>query len=366
MRPILISFVLFTALSLFGADQSDPRFEKWLNRSQNIYATHHMIAYIRLAHLDSKGHRSGEAEFRYDRYPDKIERISRNDVSFVRKKGKKWIQSDDWGETGEPPEPEALKLIPVVISYADLPLRTKGESRDKSQGAVVVRVVDQRKTKEGDEEIVFEQGREHQNPDLNYPKYTFFRYKDADSDDVVLSEFSGPVYDSGGGKVQLDVRYDYMVSVKMEEITHGPSAPDKNVADEKAPEPTKDKSASLPPPISDKIYTFVQIQKQKAELKDKIVRLEILYLLGEPSDLLGDGTQRYIVKDTSKGATPYGQVAFPREGLEKMGLAQDPHREGPFTLYARVHVFPEKKAAAICVAVGMHVAAENGKATYSW
>jgi hypothetical protein len=98
MRPILISFVLFTAFSLFGADQSDPRFEKWMNRSQNIYASHHMIAYVRLAHLDSKGHRSGEAEFRYDRYPDKIERISRNDVSFVRKKAKKWIQSDDWAK----------------------------------------------------------------------------------------------------------------------------------------------------------------------------------------------------------------------------------------------------------------------------
>jgi hypothetical protein len=194
---------------------------------------------------------------------------------------------------------------------------------------VVVRVVDQRKTKEGDEEIVFEQGREHQNPDLNYPKYTFFRYKDADPDDVVLSEFSGPVYDSGGGKVQLDVRYDYMVSVKMEEITHGPSAPDKNVADEKAPEPTKDKSASLPPPISDKIYTFVQIQKQKAELKDKIVRLEILYLLGEPSDLLGDGTQRYIVKDTSKGATPMARSLFPAKVWRKWGwrtirTARDP------------------------------------------
>ncbi len=75
MRPILISLVLFTAFSLFGADQSDPRFEKWLNRSQNIYATHHMIAYVRLAHLDGKGDRSGEAEFRYDR---SIGRLGRN------------------------------------------------------------------------------------------------------------------------------------------------------------------------------------------------------------------------------------------------------------------------------------------------
>jgi hypothetical protein len=41
-------------------------------------------------------------------------------------------------------------------------------------------------------------------------------------------------------------------------------------------------------------------------------------------------------------------------------------RKGPFTIYARVHVFPEKEAAALCVAVGTHVAVENGKATYSW
>ena len=64
------------------------------------------------------------------------------------------------------------------------------------------------------------------------------------------------------------------------------------------------------------------------------------------------GTLRFIAKDTSKGATPYGQVAFPREGLEKMGLANDPNKEGPFTIYARIHVFAQKDAAAISVAVG--------------
>ena len=133
-----------------------------------------------------------------------------------------------------------------------------------------------------------------------------------------------------------------------------------------ATEPAKEESASLPPPVSDKIYTFAQIEKQKAELKDKVIRIEIMQLVAGPADLLANGTHRYIVEDTSKGATPYGQVGFPREGLEKMGLANDPPREGPFIVYARVHVFPEKKAAAICFVVGTHVAVENGKATYSW
>jgi len=122
----------------------------------------------------------------------------------------------------------------------------------------------------------------------------------------------------------------------------------------------KEESASLPPPISDKIYTFQQIEKQKAQLKNKIVKIEIASLVAGPGDDLGGGTQRYIVEDTSKSTTPFGQMAFSREALEKIG------RKGPFTIYARVHVFPEKEAAALCVAVGMHVTVENGKATYSW
>ena len=121
-----------------------------------------------------------------------------------------------------------------------------------------------------------------------------------------------------------------------------------------------EKSASLPPPISDKIYTFQQIEKQKAQLKNKVVKIEIASLVAGPGDDLGDGTQRYIVEDTSKGVAPFGQMAFSREAVEKIG------RKGPFTIYARVHVFPEKEAAALCVAVGTHVAVENGKATYSW
>lgn len=219
MRPTLLALLL-TAVSLLAADQSDPRFQKWLDQSQKIFATHHLIAYVKLAHIDRKG---PPFEFRYDRYPNKVERVQRPDgAALARKNGKKWLESDDWGETGDPVDPEVAKQTEVLLSYVGLPLRSKGESRDKSQGAVVVRVIDQRTTKEGDEEIVFEQGRENQTG-ANYPKYTFFRHKGADPDDVQLSEFSGPVYEAGGGKVQLDVRYEYLIEVKMDVMTPSPS-----------------------------------------------------------------------------------------------------------------------------------------------
>src|SRR6266536_5004058 len=132
------------------------------------------------------------------------------------------------------------------------------------------------------------------------------------------------------------------------------------LATEQDDPPTKEKSASLPPPVGKQRFTFQQIEQQKDQLKDKIVLVEIT-LVGEGGDI-GNGMLRYFAEDTSGSAMPYGRVDIPREGLQKMRLAQNPHRNGPFKIYARVHVFPEKEAAAICVAVGMHFSVENGKA----
>jgi hypothetical protein len=225
VKRALIAPLLLATLSIFAADQSDPRFEKWMEISRKIFASHHLIANVRLAHIDREG---APLEARYDRYPNKAERVQWSDgATFARKKDKAWLESQDWGESGKPVEAEEVMLAEMVISYADLPLKSKGQSRDKSQGATVVRVIDQRTTKEGNEEIVFEQGREHPKEQLNYPKYTFFRFKGAAPEDVQLSNFSGPVYDADGNKVQLDVRYEYTVAVKMDDVkivTPPPSA----------------------------------------------------------------------------------------------------------------------------------------------
>jgi hypothetical protein len=364
MKSVLaISILVVAASSLLATEQDDPRFAHWMEKSREAFAKNHLIVDVKLESLEGKPH---SEECRYDRYPGKVERIQLSSgLSYARKNGKKWIESDDWGESGKPVKKEEIAQLDNWVAWANVPLRKETpETRDKSQGAIVVRLVDQTTTPDGDEEFVFEQGRENQTG-VNYPRSTFLKYKNSKPEDAILYKYSGPVY-TAGGRVRVNLQFGLMIAVKMEMVTPTPSAPDKNASDEKAAEPTKERSATLPPPVSDKIYTFEQIEKQKAELKDKVVRIEIMKLVAGPGDLLGDGTHRYIVEDTSKGATPYGQVAFPREGLEKMGLANDPPREGPFIVYARVHVFPEKKTAAICFVVGTHVAVENAKATYSW
>src|SRR5438128_2890210 len=121
--------------------------------------------------------------------------------------------------------------------------------------------------------------------------------------------------------------------------------------------------SSLPAPVGKEKFTFQQVEQQKNELKDKIVLIEIT-LIGEGGDI-GHGMLRYFAEDTSGSAMPYGRVDFPRDALKKLGLLDNP-KKGPLSVYVRVHVFSEKKAAAICIAVGTHVAVENGKATYSW
>jgi hypothetical protein len=122
------------------------------------------------------------------------------------------------------------------VGYYRVNSSAEDSERYKSQGASVVRLIDQRTDKEGDEELVFETGREHQT-NVNYPTYTFLRYKNANPDDAVLYKFSGPIYSQGGTKVQLDARYGYLIAVKM----------NVNVV---TPPPTSSPQSSVTPSVS--------------------------------------------------------------------------------------------------------------------
>ena len=201
-----------------------------MDRSRKIFETNHMVVDLQLSSYDNK---IPPAECHYDRYPGKVERIRLPDGgTFARKEGGKWLESEDWGESGKPVKSARSNQLNVFAGYAVIPLKSKGESRDKSQGATVVRLIDQHTEKEGDEELVFETGREHQT-NVNYPTYTFLRYKNADPDDAVLYKFSGLIYSQSGTKVQLDARYGYLIAVKMDVnvVTPSPaSSPQSSVA----------------------------------------------------------------------------------------------------------------------------------------
>jgi hypothetical protein len=119
---------------------------------------------------------------------------------------------------------------------------------------------------------------------------------------------------------------------------------------------------SLPAPFSESLFTFLQIEQQKSDLKERIVRVEISKVLGKGADS-GNNLLRFIAKDTSKSLGPYGQVTFPREGLEKTGLQGE--GKGPLAVYFRVH-FVSTEAAAICEAVGTKFSSDSRGTHYEW
>lgn len=120
----------------------------------------------------------------------------------------------------------------------------------------------------------------------------------------------------------------------------------------------------LPAPSSKTKLTFAQIDQQKRQLQNQVVLIEISKVLGEGKDM-GNGMLRYIVKDTSGSATPYGQMLFSAQAVEKLGLrASGP--KSPFSVYAQIYL-PEPKAAVICTALGTRVSGEGtDHVTYQW
>jgi hypothetical protein len=122
-RILAISILVTAASSLFAAEQDDPRFAQWMENSRAAFARNHVIAYVTLESLEGKPH---SEECRYDRYPEKVERIQLpSGVSDARKKGKKWIESDDWGESKKPLKKEQVAQLNDWVARSARPLPSR-------------------------------------------------------------------------------------------------------------------------------------------------------------------------------------------------------------------------------------------------
>jgi hypothetical protein len=212
-----LSASLLAAISAFAAEASheyDAKlFADYLKYSREVAAKHHLIV---RAHFDRGSSKAKEIEFRYDRYPE-VERMQLpSGASYVRKKDKAWIKSDDWGETGKPVPKSATKDFDNWIGLVNAPLNDVQESRDKSQGAVKPTLV------ENDEdakpaEIRFELRREHPTG-FNYPRFAFTRFQDHE-----LIRFFGGTMRLGEEQLVASIGYEFMFLVNMKVVTPTPS-----------------------------------------------------------------------------------------------------------------------------------------------
>jgi tetratricopeptide (TPR) repeat protein len=194
-----------------------------LKYSRDFYSKVHFVA---IAKLDLGS--AGTADFKYDRYPNGgPERIQAGDAEFARKDGKTWLRSNDWGETGKPVDAQTSKRLNNWVGLIDARLNGGPASNDPSEGATVMKFLG--KEDEGErEEFVFEESKEKPKA-KSYPHVSFGRYKNAKDQQVLLSEFSGPMR-LGAREAKVNVSFSYLVAVQIKDETNAAESPSPTAA----------------------------------------------------------------------------------------------------------------------------------------
>jgi tetratricopeptide (TPR) repeat protein len=189
-----------------------------LKYSRDFYSKVHFVA---IANLDFGAR--GKAEFKYDRYPNGgPERIQAGNDEFARKDGKTWLNSNDWGETGKPVDAQTAKRLNNWVGLIDARLNGEPVSKDPSEGATVMKFVGKETDKER-EEFVFEESKEKPKA-KSYPHISFGRFKNAQDQQVLLSEFSGPMR-LGGRDATVKISFSHLIAVNIQDVTEKSPSP---------------------------------------------------------------------------------------------------------------------------------------------
>jgi tetratricopeptide (TPR) repeat protein len=189
-----------------------------LKYSRDFYSKVHFVA---IAKLDFGP--GSTADFKYDHYPNGgPERIQSGDGEFARKDGKTWLKSNDWGETGKPVDAQTSKRLNNWVGLIEARLKGEPASNHPSEGATVMKFLGKEDQSER-EEFVFEESKEK--PKANsYPHVSFGRFKNAKDQQVLLSEFSGPIR-LGAREAKVNISFSYLVAVQIKEETNAAKSP---------------------------------------------------------------------------------------------------------------------------------------------
>ena len=190
-----------------------------LQYSRDFYSKVHLVA---IANLDFGA--AGKSEFKYDRYPNGgPERVQAGDGGeFARKDGKTWLKSNDWGETGKPVDAQTAKRLNNWVGLIDARLNGEPASKESSEGATVMKFLG-KETDNDREEFVFEESKEKPKA-KSYPHISFGRFKNAQDQQVLLSEFSGPMR-LGGRDATVKISFSHLVAVQIKDETNAAESP---------------------------------------------------------------------------------------------------------------------------------------------
>ncbi len=196
-----------------------------LKYSREAYAKVHLVA---ITTLDFGG--GNVTRFKYDRYPKSgPERVQAGDGEFARSKGRGWLASNDWGETGKPVDAATAGRLKNWVGLIDGKLNAEPALEfveTKNEGEREQFIYKEAKPQAGDA-----------------TRFTFGKYKGEKSETPpLLSEISGPMH-LGARVATVTVQFSYLVAVNLVE-TKDESAPVKtpapsaDTAGKSAPGPT--------------------------------------------------------------------------------------------------------------------------------
>jgi tetratricopeptide (TPR) repeat protein len=220
-----------------------------LKYSRDFYSKVHFVA---IANLDFGA--AGTAQFKYDRYPNGgPERIQTGDGEFARKDGKTWLKSNDWGETGKQVDAQTAKRLNNWVGLINARLNGEPASKDPSEGATVMKFIG--KEDQGErEEFVFEESKEKPKAE-SYPHISFGRFKNAQDQQVLLSEFSGPMQ-LGARGAKVKISFSHLIAVQIKDETNAAESPPPAAVNGSSPDTSGQsaaagQAASSAAPVSD-------------------------------------------------------------------------------------------------------------------
>jgi hypothetical protein len=220
---VAVVIFLSSASFLYCADPKSGAED--MKYSRDFYSKVHMVAIAKMTFEAPP-----PAEFKYDRYPNGgPERIQSGEgVDFARKNGKTWLVSNDWGETGRPADAQTEKRLNNWVSVID----------SRLSGNPSLKFVEMKDDGDRDEFVFEETGKGKGKA----PRFAFGKYKNAKNDDPpILSHFTGPMQ-LGGHDATIDIKFSYLISVKINEVNEVKPSPSPGDANTASPSPAKTES----------------------------------------------------------------------------------------------------------------------------
>ena len=132
----------------------------------------------------------------------------------MRKNGKGWLKSSDWGETGKPVDSQTSKRLDNWVGLINARLNGEAASSDSSEGATVLKFVG-KETDNDREELVFEESKEKPKGS-SYPRISFTRSGNGGDGQGLLSNFSGSMR-LGAREAMVKISFSHLVAVNIQE-----------------------------------------------------------------------------------------------------------------------------------------------------